>query len=365
MLTLWTRLWTLLGQAAALPPHFEEPDAIVIPSRDHNASPPAPNTTSGKIPELVLITSPTGCSHRAMWMRANPDAAVRLFNDTEAAALVDRALRDAAAPIARLFNNLTKPVEKADVWRYVAIHRYGGVYSDDDVSPQVPLNRWLATYSWPKVLPRTLVVGIEFPHLIMNGELPFQIVQWTFAATAPRHPLLTAVLQEVAHRVATIPQAQEKVLERTGPVVWTAALLEQVKAHGEEPLEATEKIDERGQLIHLKLPHEGGERWKLLILPYRAFGYHPQHTDVNKGETWEQLVRHEFRGSWQQVDVAEQEAAVAAAAAARRSVLLYSAGNEPPPAWQEFGEACPTEAESDEHNHAMGPWWRRAYTAER
>ena len=76
-------------------------------------------------------------------------------------------------------------------------------------------------------------------------------------------------------------------------------------------------------------------------------------------------MRHEFRGSWQQVDVAEQEAAVAAAAAARRSVLLYSAGNEPPPAWQEFGEACPTEAESDEHNHAMGPWWRRAYTAER
>ena len=66
------------------------------------------------------------------------------------------------------------------------------------------------------------------------------------------------------------------------------------------------------------------------------------------------------------MDVAEQEAAVAAVAGARRSVLLYSAGNEPPPPpWQEFGEACPTEAESDEHNHAMGPWWRRAYTAER
>lgn len=39
----------------------------------------------------------------------------------------------APAQLLDMYRRLSSPVERADVWRYLVLHRYGGVYADSDV----------------------------------------------------------------------------------------------------------------------------------------------------------------------------------------------------------------------------------------
>jgi hypothetical protein len=111
----------------------------------------------------------------------------------------------------------TKPVERADIWRYAVVYMYGGIYADMDTIPTTPAT------AWPELqLPgEKLVVGW------FHGPGAHELCQWTFAAT-PRHPALLHVLRCVAHACTKKPKTH--TLFKTGPRIFTWAIHAYTKA---------------------------------------------------------------------------------------------------------------------------------------
>ena len=57
-------------------------------------------------------------------------------------------------------------------------------------------------------------------------------------------------------------------------------------------------VPEKG-LLFRRRDEATGETWRLLVLPYRAFGNHPAHgDDVNRLPYEQHLVHHHFHGTW-------------------------------------------------------------------
>lgn len=265
------------------------------------------------IPEIIVQTSKHDFPWAREWKRLNPKASLVLLTDDPSEAFVETHYPDYLA----LYQDLALPVERADLFRYLAVHHFGGVYSDTDVRPLIPLTGWLQAFGWTDLTQgfsarKLLIAGVEFPR--PSHGSPLQIVQWTFAATAPGHPLLLSVAEEVRNRVSRIPfdpdQREACVLLRTGPAAWTSAILSYIQTHCDEALRGQKdgyprclhpiaQIEKRGQ--YLPLTDDLGERWNLLLLPYRAFGYHPHHgKDVIKKPFSQHLVQHQFLGHWRQ-----------------------------------------------------------------
>ncbi|ETO14178.1 hypothetical protein RFI_23194 [Reticulomyxa filosa] len=209
-----------------------------------------------------------------------------------------------------LLNKLVM-VEKADLFRYIAIYIHGGVYVDSDVICKVPIEHWLLRYSDTlgniSLEDVDMIVGIEF--LKRHGPNPFQLVQWTFAAR--RHsPILKAVI-DICIRYIMRGRYISDVLQRTGPGMFTHAVLTYIIAkstshkYGRSTsdylpypfhvIHPMEQLDRTGQILILR---DRNTTSRLCILPYRAFGIFDEHQSVNKLPASQQLVQHLFDASW-------------------------------------------------------------------
>ncbi|EFJ45370.1 hypothetical protein VOLCADRAFT_105912 [Volvox carteri f. nagariensis] len=186
----------------------------------------------------------------------------------------------------RFFNpsqgGLRNPAKLADptpmlIPRYMVILRLGGVYADIDVELRQPLDTVLLPTD-------TLVVGWEAEvatdaeafkrHFVRRR----QVLQWFFAA-APGHPVLRAACDHIARyaRHTFSNNTNRDTLERTGPGMWTDAVLRHAAAHP---------------------PTKAGDPWKVRILPRVAFGVHPAGIDGLTPDAKEIVVLHHFLGSW-------------------------------------------------------------------
>eukprot|EP01062_Namystynia_karyoxenos_P024921 TRINITY_DN19758_c0_g1_i1.p1 TRINITY_DN19758_c0_g1~~TRINITY_DN19758_c0_g1_i1.p1 ORF type:complete len:952 (+),score=166.79 TRINITY_DN19758_c0_g1_i1:83-2857(+) len=192
----------------------------------------------------------------------------------------------------------SRPIERADIFRYAVLHREGGVYADLDVSCSVPCDAWPWQYR-TFANPVGLMVGLE----IVTGNRAdwfkwwsrkFQMVQWTIAA-APGHPALMSVLTRIErlwrqHGASRFGNRSANVMETTGPGVWTDAVAEHLEQRfgavlGEGPF-ASNAMRDRGAHI--------GD---VLVLPVRAFGSGSGH-EGSAGAQGDALVMHNFQGSW-------------------------------------------------------------------
>ena len=202
--------------------------------------------------------------HSLLWRQKNPGIAVQHIRAREGEAL----LRTHYNEFYSCYDSLQTGVERSDFLRYLAIHHYGGVYADEDVVPIWPVERWATQFGWRQRLDNLLIVGME-------DTRPLRLCQFVFAS-APRHPLLWAMALEVRSRVNRLASSHRfSVLERTGPVAWTAAIVQFVARHAPAGERNLSSVDERtGRLIHLNVD---GRWWKLLVLPYRAFGFNRAH----------------------------------------------------------------------------------------
>ena len=125
----------------------------------------------------------------------------------------------------KAYASLTKPVMRADFWRYCVLYEFGGIYADCDTICEQN----------PDVLRRDHV------DLVVVPEPSFLFCQWVFAAP-PRSPVLKSVIDLMVYRVL-YPQndISEKEYGRnwvyyfTGPMLFTDA----IQAH----LKYTEDID--------------------------------------------------------------------------------------------------------------------------
>ena len=177
------------------------------------------------------------------WKELNADFEHQLFDD---AACFEH--------IAQRFPHLLdvycglRPVERADLWRYLVVLERGGVYSDIDTVCRAPIETWSGAAD-------ELVVGLEWDLLdrypewrprkrLRSGgaydptcawrDHPVMISNWTFAARAG-HP----VLCDVVARVATNARDPYFVLEdpawtikKTGPGAFTDAVSDYLQARG-------------------------------------------------------------------------------------------------------------------------------------
>jgi len=130
------------------------------------------------LPEVVRST-------RNKWSALNNDIVMKYMGDEEALAFVeanfDKSVLDA-------FNGFPLGVMRADLWRYLVVYTYGGMYADVDVEPNVPIRDWFKGEK-----------GWQSCSMVVGQENSVHLSQWAFAAT-PKHPALKAVIDLVVDR---------------------------------------------------------------------------------------------------------------------------------------------------------------------
>jgi len=118
------------------------------------------------------------------WRQKNPEWEYKLYDDLDCRNFIKAHHSDAL----KVYDLLPKKVEKADLFRYLAILSFGGIYADIDCACAKPIETWVTNKDG-------MVVGLEL--MISENEreklpksYPTQLFcQWTFAAR-PNHPIL-------------------------------------------------------------------------------------------------------------------------------------------------------------------------------
>eukprot|EP00326_Haptolina_ericina_P004658 CAMPEP_0181219878 /NCGR_PEP_ID=MMETSP1096-20121128/28527_1 /TAXON_ID=156174 ORGANISM="Chrysochromulina ericina, Strain CCMP281" /NCGR_SAMPLE_ID=MMETSP1096 /ASSEMBLY_ACC=CAM_ASM_000453 /LENGTH=247 /DNA_ID=CAMNT_0023312321 /DNA_START=95 /DNA_END=842 /DNA_ORIENTATION=+ len=184
-----------------------------------------------------------------LWLSKNPRLRLRSLGTSSAAALIHTKYSSFSSTYAALM----QPVEQSDFARYLAIYHSGGFYADGDVVPILPTDRWPGTFGWrwasagsgasagSSLLRDVMIVGVE-------DTRPLRIAQFVFASV-PKHPLLLAVAEEVQARVWRIVSRRASVVERTGPLAWTDAIVSYIRRHGPPVLASLNETSLRAFLI--------------------------------------------------------------------------------------------------------------------
>lgn len=191
----------------------------------------------------------------------NPGIKYHLYDDNDC----DMFIRDYYPKIYKYYIRLKKPVEKADLWRYLIIYHYGGHYLDIDCRvttrfKRLPTNKDLLVVELENPCPLKPIDG--FP------RCP-QYAQYWFAAT-PKHPAIWEVIKRVIKNIKYHPN--KKTLYLTGPVPWTDGIKKyyktnknQIKIIKPNYFDVISKAIDT-QLIHnhknIPIIHQGMGTWK-------------------------------------------------------------------------------------------------------
>jgi len=139
------------------------------------------------------------------WKNLNPDFEYRYMDDAQAAQFI---LNEYGKEWHDIFVNLPVGVMRGDLWRYMIIYKYGGVYADLDTECINPINTWLS----------------KDYDMIVCPETDIHYCQWTFAASA-EHPILKSVLDTVKEKLLNPEYGSPHFVHtHTGPSIWTEGI---------------------------------------------------------------------------------------------------------------------------------------------
>ncbi|TVY73344.1 Initiation-specific alpha-1,6-mannosyltransferase [Lachnellula suecica] len=269
---------------------LSSPETISIPT-----STPIPEAQ--KIPKkLWYKLGPKGLSDQSRaWidtcLERNPDYQHEFLTD-ESADVYVRKHFSSRADIIETYFNLTIPILKADILRYLLLFVEGGFWSDLDVScEEVPIGDWIPVEYRNST---GMVLGWEFD----VGWFRRQFATWTIGASpGSRHmavvidDVLSTILRLAHEHNCTIADLHMDmigdVIDVTGPVRFTRSIL------------ASLKLDYQGIIdiptvepVYVPRIFED-----VLILPGYAFA-----EGINKypeGHTYgPKLVTHHYAGTW-------------------------------------------------------------------
>jgi inositol phosphorylceramide mannosyltransferase catalytic subunit len=153
--------------------------------------------------------------YRDTWERMHPQWDHRLYDDEECRAFV----KESGDGWLEIYDGLARPVQRADLFRYLVVYRCGGLYADIDVECFRPVDPLLAE--------RACVFAVQ-AHLTRRRQKelgyrrPRQIANCIFAAQAG-HPFLGAILERVQKLPALPACTDEDVEDSTGPRMVTHA----------------------------------------------------------------------------------------------------------------------------------------------
>uniref|UniRef100_A0A383VN89 Alpha 1,4-glycosyltransferase domain-containing protein n=1 Tax=Tetradesmus obliquus TaxID=3088 RepID=A0A383VN89_TETOB len=197
-----------------------------------------------------------------------------------------------------LFQALPTNVERADFWRYLALHKLGGVYADSDVRCMQPISSWNAEHGHDAALlagiaKRTLHgYTIEFNQFVM--------------AAMPGHPVMASMPVVIASNFASSFLRGRAVsnqglfhdagvLGRTGPGAFTAALRHyNERVGGHWPINST-RADQLGGILF------GTVRAMpkfVLGMGWETIDFNMTCDQVKQQVRPEAYICHQFFGTW-------------------------------------------------------------------
>ena len=245
------------------------------------------------------------------WKRLNPTWEYRLWDDAAAEQLI-RTDYPSLWPIWQLHLHA---VQRADVFRYAVVHKFGGVYADIDVACVLPIDQWVHPMHTNDFFNVDMIVGWEaLPSAkevaLKHFASEYQLCQWTFAAV-PGHWLLARVLQDVeAYYARGEHERSMSIIRSTGPGMFSTSMRESIRLTYKNVTFGSGHGLEKQAMKHT-VTHIGG----LYIFPLVAFGsrgsrdfdvslYASASTKMTLQEQQQfqqkRLVIHGFQGSWKE-----------------------------------------------------------------
>lgn len=189
------------------------------------------------------------------------------------------------------FLNISIPIVKADLLRYLVLYQYGGIWNDLDVSCQVPINEWVPEQYKANA---SIVVGMEFDVDIWIR----QFATWTIMAKPKSTHFLTVVedcLEGLLSKATELnvemqdlrPDMIGDIVDVSGPRRLTRGI--------QKSLSKTLNTEIGNEdIARLSQPKLIGD---VLVLPDYAFAddMNRQYGDKKIGKV---LVTHHYAGSW-------------------------------------------------------------------
>ncbi len=155
--------------------------------------------------------------------------------------MCDSFMKKEFSKIYHIYKKLPIPVQKADMWRYCILYKYGGIYADSDTVCKVQnLNNVFNKNS--------LLIGVP--------EHDIHLCQWIFAAPKGS-PILKSVIDLLVERVEKEKTFKGKHITHylTGPGVFTDGVENYLKKHDQKiEKNKTQYKNHKNRIIHIYDP---------------------------------------------------------------------------------------------------------------
>lgn len=195
-----------------------------------------------ELPQYIKETSRS-------WIEINPDYDYEYMDDQAARDFIKKEYGSAMLDI---FDSVPVGVMRGDMWRYLVIYAYGGVYTDLDTLCLKPIDTWM----------------IDDKSLIVCPEHDIHLCQWTFAAS-PGHPSIKSVIDLMVKRLSDNPNwdIPHFVHFYTGPGVWTEGILSSLNIKKENNIiDKSLEWNNSSRAKELGFHCYGGEDWRIFHL---------------------------------------------------------------------------------------------------
>ncbi|KAI3390227.1 hypothetical protein diail_11844 [Diaporthe ilicicola] len=229
-------------------------------------------------------------------VKQNPAYRYEFFSDPSADYWVEQTFSATRPDIVEIYLNLTIPILKADLLRYLLLYVEGGVWSDLDVSCEgIPIDEWIPEEHKNET---SLLVGWEFD-AGWNWEYTHEFASWTILSK-PGLPHMLMVIDDI---VDSIHRSMEEanvsiagltmeivgdIVDYTGPRRMTRSILKSLELALGQPVgrEVIENIVNPVRVLDVT------------ILPGYAFANLTNKFDEANGPVGPTLVTHHYAGTW-------------------------------------------------------------------
>lgn len=261
-----------------------------------------------KIPKKIWYKlGPKGLSKQARnWTNSclanNPDYEAVFLTDDSADVWVQETFGTDRPDIVQVYRDLSVPILKADLLRYLLLFAEGGLWMDLDVSctKGTTIEDWIP----PQYKNDTsLLVGWEFDSG-WGDKVFHQLSTWTILATKPRLPYLAATIEDILADVQEISAKNNNtpiaditmsmvpdVVDLTGPRRLTRSVFRVLRANRTED-EYKQQVENR--IFFNREPQLVDD---VLVLPGYSFAASMNDYD-EQVVVGPPLVVHHYAGSW-------------------------------------------------------------------
>jgi len=178
------------------------------------------------------------------WKNLNPEFEYKYMDDFEASQFI---LNEYGQDWYEIFVNLPVGVMRGDLWRYMVIYKYGGVYADLDTECLTPINVWLN----------------EDYDMIVCPETDIHFCQWTFAASAG-NPILKSVLDTIKEKLMNPEYGSPHFVHtHTGPAIWTDGILKALDFNVDNLISDYVLLNSSTNAKLYKFHCYGGDDWRI------------------------------------------------------------------------------------------------------